>query len=467
MPTIIKSFHDTITFNLKASEFRYETFENRPHLIVPVILLTEGVHNGSNGPFYYPASEIENLATSWNGVPVPIFHPESNGSPCTCNDPRIIERQNVGRMFNIHYENGKLKGEAWIDIEKAELVYKGIINMLKDQKTKLEVSTGLLAEHDMTSGVWNGKEYEGIIRNIRPDHLALLPGSRGACSWEDGCGVRNMDKTIEKYLNNVLGQREAHQKIFQFVDSMDNDMAVHFLEEVFDDYFVYRKETRNQGDGNYFYKVPYTIDENGALNVSEDVSKVKKTVVYEAIANTQNKGEDDMATRKEDKSKEKPTTNECPECKAVIDELIANEGTAWTEEKRDFLEEMDLDTLKLFRPIQKEDPKPVDNEHKDEPKPKLVTTQEYVNNAPPEVREVLNAAMATHKQRKTELVKQITSNTRNKFSKEQLAAKPLEELEMLAELAVDANYEGQGGSSTPTNTEKEEPLDLPELTFKK
>lgn len=469
-----RKYEISVTSNLSATEFRYDTFEDRPHLIVPVVLMTEGVHNGSNGPFYYPAEELETLASSWNGVPVPVFHPETNGSPCTCNDPRIIERQNVGRMFNVHWENGRLKGEAWIDIEKAEAVHNGLIQILKDSKTKMEVSTGLLAEHDMTPGVWNDEEYDGIIRNIRPDHLALLPGSRGACSWTDGCGVRNMDKTIEKYLNNVLGQRESHQKIFQFIDSMDNDMAIHYLEEVYDNYFVYRKETRNNEPSSY-YKVPYSIDDEGTLTVdSEGVAKVKKTITYEAISTNQNEGEDDMAKRKDDKGTQNQTENECPECKAVIDELIANEGTKFTENDREFLGEFDLETLELFRPVvvekdetppdTNEETPPDTNEADDEP----ATAQEYINNAPPEVREVLNSAMTTHQKRKNKLVKQITSNARNKFTKEQLSEKPLDELEMLAELAVDVNYEGQGGSNPPdTNSQKEEPLGLPEINFDK
>ena len=471
-----RKFEDSITSNLKAGDWRYETFEQRPHLVVPVVLMTEGVHNGSNGPFLYSEEELSTLAASWNGVPVPIFHPEDNGSPCTCNDPRVIERQNVGRMFNVRWENGKLKGEAWIDIQKAESVYNGIIDMIKDQKSRLEVSTGLLAEHDMTPGVWNGEEYDGVIRNIRPDHLALLPGSRGACSWEDGCGVRNMDKNVEKYLNNLMGQRETHQKIYQFVDSMDNDMSVHFLEEVYDDYFIYRKETRTQNQGAGYYKVPYTLGEDGTLNVdSNGVSQVKKSITYESISNNQEKGEEDMATRKDGKGADTQNT-ECPECKAVIDELIANESTQFTEENRDFLDEMDLETLKLFRPVQKEEKDPVvnkeekketppDTNKEEEEKEKPLTARAYIDNAPAEIREVLNSAMNTHQNRKKDLVAQITANARNKFSKEQLTAKPLEELEMLAELATDVNYEGQGGASHTQNEEKEEPLFIPVVDY--
>lgn len=184
-----------------------------------------------------------------------------------------------------------------------------------------------------------------------------------------------------------------------------------------------------------------------------------------------------MATRKDGKGADTQNA-ECPECKAVIDELIANESTKFTEENRDFLEEMDLDTLKLFRPVQKEEKPAVNEEKKVEKKtpavneekeedPKPLTAQAYIENAPAEIREVLNSAMNTHQNRKRDLVTQITANKRSKFTKEQLTAKPLEELEMLAELAIDVNYEGQGGASNTQNEQKEEPLTIPVIDYSK
>jgi hypothetical protein len=34
-----------------------------------------------------------------------------------------------------------------------------------------------------------GRPYNFVARNYRPDHLAILPDQRGACSIEDGCGL--------------------------------------------------------------------------------------------------------------------------------------------------------------------------------------------------------------------------------------------------------------------------------------
>ena len=47
------------------------------------------------------------------------------------------------------------------------------------------------------TGDWNGKAYVGIARNYRPDHLAILPDMKGACSIADGAGLcRNHERGL-------------------------------------------------------------------------------------------------------------------------------------------------------------------------------------------------------------------------------------------------------------------------------
>jgi hypothetical protein len=54
---------------------------------------------------------------------------------------------------------------------------------------KLEVSTGLVLDAVAPGGAFRGRTYNATARNVRPDHLALLPGGRGACACDDGCGL--------------------------------------------------------------------------------------------------------------------------------------------------------------------------------------------------------------------------------------------------------------------------------------
>ena len=165
---------------------RRETHQGTEHLVVPVVMICEGVLNDA----LLTAEEFGIFAESWNGRPVPVLHPERNGTPVSANQPDIIERNTVGVLFNTHIEDRKLKAEAWINIDKANALGHGDLIALLEAGEVIEVSTGYFAEDEEKSGTYNGKEYTVIHRNIRPDHLALLPGEIGACSVEDGCGTR-------------------------------------------------------------------------------------------------------------------------------------------------------------------------------------------------------------------------------------------------------------------------------------
>ncbi|HEQ98824.1 MAG TPA: hypothetical protein ENO22_05735 [candidate division Zixibacteria bacterium] len=166
---------------------RHELFEGREHLVAPVVLLVEGVHN----ELFYPAEELAKYPDSWNGVPLPVFHPEESGKNVSANTPRLIEERSVGRLFNVRYDSAKngLVGEVWIEIGKSKKIASQVLEAI-ESGGNLEVSSALFTDDDGIPGSWNGEEYIATVVNYRPDHLALLPGAEGACSWADGCGIR-------------------------------------------------------------------------------------------------------------------------------------------------------------------------------------------------------------------------------------------------------------------------------------
>ena len=174
-----------IKANLQPST-RREVFEGKEHLVVPVVMIVEGVLNSA----LLPLSEFGRYPEAWNGRPVPVRHPEERGAPVSANRPDVIERTTIGQLFNTHVEGQKLKSEAWINVEKAERLGYGPLLEAMGAGEILEVSTGYFADDDLTPGQWNGVPYGTIHRNIRPDHLALLPDEEGACSVADGCGTR-------------------------------------------------------------------------------------------------------------------------------------------------------------------------------------------------------------------------------------------------------------------------------------
>ena len=163
--------------------------QGEKHLIVPVVMMVEGVHNGSHGPLYHPAEELGKFPESWNGIPVIVRHPQKDGVYVSANSPDIVDDQVIGRVYNTKFEDGKLKAEVWINEHKASLVYPEILSCLRKGQP-IDVSVGVFTDDEYISGEWNGENYVGIAKNHRPDHLALLPNERGACSWTDGCGIR-------------------------------------------------------------------------------------------------------------------------------------------------------------------------------------------------------------------------------------------------------------------------------------
>jgi hypothetical protein len=173
--------------------------EGRDHLVVPVVMAVEGVLNGSNGALFYPADELEKSVHLWNGRPVVVYHPDMYISSFAGN-PQIFNKQKVGVLFNARFESKALKAEAWLDPERLKKVDKRVLEAVQNQKV-LEVSTGLFTDNDDATGTFNGKNYIAIARNYQPDHLAILPDQKGACSIADGAGLcRNLGQNEEVLL---------------------------------------------------------------------------------------------------------------------------------------------------------------------------------------------------------------------------------------------------------------------------
>lgn len=171
------------------------TYDGKPYLIAPVVAIREGVLND----MLVLAEEFGKYPEAWNGRPVPLSHPKRNGEYVSANSPDIWANETPGTLWNVALDGDRLKGEIWIDLEKAEKIGEPATDVVERLRAgdPIEVSTGYFADLEETAGTWNGKSYIGIARNIRPDHLALLPNEIGACSWEDGCGTPRVNKKGE------------------------------------------------------------------------------------------------------------------------------------------------------------------------------------------------------------------------------------------------------------------------------
>lgn len=127
---------------------------------------------------YRPYNELDNPETieSFNLTPLIDEH-EMIGEGFTKYD----DRPAAGVLANVQWKDGKLTGDMKIYSEA-----------LKDEikNGKKELSLGYLCDYDLEPGVWNGKQYDAIQRNIRGNHIALV--NRGRM----GADVRVYDKAI-------------------------------------------------------------------------------------------------------------------------------------------------------------------------------------------------------------------------------------------------------------------------------
>lgn len=170
-----------------AASSRQEMLDGSAYLVVPVVPIVAGVLNEN----LVPVDEIAACVASWNDLPLPINHPRNAyGDEVSAKTPGRLG-ESVGRFFSATMDGDRLKGELWLHVDKCRAMGGDALACLErlERHERLEVSTGFWHTIDETPGVFNGKPYRAILRNIRPDHLALLPFDIGACSWADGCGA--------------------------------------------------------------------------------------------------------------------------------------------------------------------------------------------------------------------------------------------------------------------------------------
>jgi hypothetical protein len=172
---------------------RTAKYQGRDHVVVPVVALVEGVIFPINAetPELVLAKELAVAPQSWNGRPIFPNHPVENGTQVSGNAPHILESQAIGTIFNARLEGKRLKMDAYLDPERAAAVGPiGIAVLERARKGEMiEVSVGAFVTTETKQGVFNGKSYKAVWKEVIPDHLAMLPkGTVGACSIAMGCG---------------------------------------------------------------------------------------------------------------------------------------------------------------------------------------------------------------------------------------------------------------------------------------
>ncbi len=482
----------TATFN------RREMFEGREHLVAPVIAVLEGVLNGE----LCPADEIGRYVDTWNGIPLPIDHPQDRGVNISANRPDLVESRSIGRFWNAIFDGTRLRGELWIDIQKAHSLGGDALTVLQrlENGQPLEVSTAYFRDVEPVSGNFNGRQYNGIQRNLRPDHLALLPHGIGACSWADGAGAPRVNKKggdgigMLGYLKAMLSKLPwvnqesdvSHDEIRELLESAmtreTGDAMRFMIRERFDDYFIWQEAAPGGGFTGRIFKREYSIDDDRNVTLGNQ-EEVRKVVTYEpvnapagnAVGNNGNKNNTNVPPVNND-SGQKGSGNNMDK-NEFINGLIANEATQFTDADRSFLEGLTEEQLKKMEPVEQpaqnqqeppaqdqgsqatgeqktdppqaspQDPPRTNVNQQEGPKPK--TMEDWLKEIPDEgVREFIINSQAKEKAHREKLITDLAANDRCAFDKDELSTMKTTQLEKLAQSMQIEDYSGVGGPRT-------------------
>lgn len=426
----------------KDGAIRRETLEGREHIVVPMVMLTTGVHTGSGGSLFYPEDELSKVPAVWNAKPIVVYHPQKNGQGVSACDPTVLNTSKVGVILNTVWDSGKLRAEAWLEDARIDNVDPRIREFIDGGKI-MELSTGLFTDNEPANGEWNGQTYTAIARNYRPDHLALLPDQIGACSVAKGAGLLQMNELSYGKISNAL--YDLMRPTLRPASGMHSDgyiPSVGWIEDVYDTFFIYSLHDK-------LYKRTYSVDANDNVSLGDDDPvEVRRVTEYRTVEGNTFVG--NASGRFISKG------NDAMNKDQMIANLIA--GGVWVESDRATLNAMSVDQLQKLMglvkaPAQTQNTNPQQPQQQQAPASVVVapiapqpqqnsqpqqpaTAAQYIATMPREIQEVYNFGMQTINQERNRLIDVVVGNQQNRFTKEQLATYDTPTLQALAALAA-------------------------------
>lgn len=386
-------------------ELRRELLDGKEHVVLPLVALVEGVYQCANcpRPNFYPASEFGKVASAWNGRPVTIGHPVRDGRFVSAGSPDVWGVERVGTTFHAVMDGVTLKLEAWVDpeaVERAGDDAKAVMAAIEDG-APVEVSTAAFIDEVPHVGASNGRRYEAVQRNFQPDHMALLPlGEVGACSWEDGCGVR-----VNSAGGEIEAVEEARMATIQ-VGARTTDGT--------DTSGVIVVDGTSTAPNQQWIFPSSAKDPCGCVATIEELrAQLAKLRAAQGKPGDPGDSEEDGAVADEEKRAAAPP----PEVTEGAEPKAQQQERPMERQLADALAEVDHLRAQLAR-------------HQ-EPK----TEEEYINQAPPQMRQALVGLLKAQRRRELEQIEQIRAVTQE-WSEDELKAMSADQLDRIAKLAA-------------------------------
>lgn len=322
-------------------EIRDEHRAGRDWKVVPVIALVQGVFQAANspGPELFLATEFAKRdGAEWNGRPVTLGHPRRDDGALVSagSSPDLFDAYVIGQVFGAHVEDDKLKAELWLDLSLVTANEQAAASVAKlEAGEHLDVSHSAWYDVIPQRGVYAGQRYDDVLRNVQPDHIALLPaGVAGMCAWQHGCGTPRVAvgvAAVEPCCDNCAGfdygaalieaaRASGHRNHLQLVETalrakLDSPWAEAL--EVFDDTVVYADES---GLVSRSYKV-----RDGKVTFGDEVISVRPVVDFAPVVVGQTEDEtmtDEKKTATPAVETETAPVSQQPVLAATADDLL-------------------------------------------------------------------------------------------------------------------------------------------------
>jgi hypothetical protein len=239
-------------------------------------------------------------------------------------------------------------------------------------------------------------------------------------------------------VTNDQGYRETAEQLQTKLDSLDTSTKMHFLVEVYEEYFVYQVRNTETGEAT-LYKRDYSTTNSNVEFVDNEPVQVRKKVEYvnykmrRTTPSTNNKNEKSMAC-----------------CEDKVDRLIANKLTRYSAEDKEWLMGLKEEQISKLEPMEPEKPEEETiqvnkDEVIDEFKKSLKSIDDYTAMMPEEMQEQVSAGVVLFKERRDELVSSILTNTaEGTWEKEDLEAMETRTLERIEKSVTPVDYSGLG-----------------------
>lgn len=429
-----------------------KTINGTEYLLVPVVMMVEGVHHGSAGAIYHSADELGKNVEMWEGMPVTISHPEINGQYVSAQNEIVQANWAVGYVTEPKMVNNKLTAKVCLSVQRLVALSPETLEAVKSGQI-MEVSVGIFSDDEEVEGDWNGEHYTKIARNHRPDHLALLPGETGACSCDDGCGLRTNKKggknvivfnkqTVKDLVDlgftplpmvNATGMSELLGKLQGTLNTKDNENEYYYLEEAFDEYFIYVKSSQS---GRDLYKQEYQLNEDGTVNLVGGPIRVTRKIEYVTVQRVRTNKKNNM----------------CEKCEEKAQALINHASTNFDENDLVWLKELTEEKLdKMIPKVVQVNKAPTVEEAWEIIKVNVTDVTAYIDKLPENVKQEVNLGLQTFKNSKTILVNSILEATSDTWTKEELELMSYDVLQKLEKsvkhVTTDYSVNNAGGGT--------------------